>query len=158
MMYMSEIIGSMSGLPDPEHDHQFYDGVPGRRLAAWVIDVVIILGIGVPVGLIFGVVTLGLGFLIFPFVLAAVSFLYRVMTISGRSATWGMRVMGIELRRHDGTRFELGSAFLHTTAYMVSVGFVVVQAISCAAMLTTRYGQGIPDFILRSAAINTPVD
>ena len=28
-----------AGLPDPERDRQFYDGVPLRRLVAWFIDV-----------------------------------------------------------------------------------------------------------------------
>ena len=38
----------MAGLPDPERDRQFYDGVPARRLVAWFVDVAVILVVGVP--------------------------------------------------------------------------------------------------------------
>ena len=56
----------MAGLPDPEHDRQFYDGVPARRLVAWFIDLAIVLAVGVPVAVVFGLVTLGFGFALFP--------------------------------------------------------------------------------------------
>jgi hypothetical protein len=72
----------MDGLPDPEHDAQYYEGVPARRLAAWVIDLFVILLAGVPIALVFGIATFGIGFALFPFVVATVGFLYRVATIS----------------------------------------------------------------------------
>lgn len=150
--------GLMPGLPDPELDRQFYDGVPARRLAAWIIDLVVILLVGVPLALVFGLVTLGLGFFIFPFLVASVGFLYRTITIAGGSATWGMRMMGIELRRADGARLDLLTALLHTALYTVALGVVVLQLISCLAMIGTRYGQGLPDVILRTTAINRPED
>lgn len=150
--------GFMDGLPDPDRDRQFYEGVQTRRLAAWVIDLFVILLVGVPVALVFGLATFGFGFALFPFVIAGVGFLYRTATISGRSATWGMRVMGIELRRHDGTRLDLTTAALHTAIYSVAFAVVVLQALSCIAMVSTRYGQGLPDIILRTTAINRPAD
>lgn len=150
--------GFMPGLPDPDLDRQFYDGVPARRLAAWVIDLVVILLIGVPVAFVFGLLTLGFGFLIFPFLVASVGFLYRTTTIAGSSATWGMRIMGIELRRADGSRFDFMTALMHTALYTIALGFVVLQLISCVAMIGTRYGQGLPDLILRTTAINRPED
>ena len=39
-----------------------------------------------------------------------IAFAYRVLTLGDRSATWGMRAMGIEFRRADGTRFDFGYA------------------------------------------------
>ena len=150
--------GPMFGLPDPERDRQFYEGVQSRRLAAWVIDLFVILLAGVPVALVFGLATFGFGFALFPLVVAGVGFVYRTLTIAERSATWGMRVMGIELRRHDGTRFDLTTAALHTAIYSVAISIVVLQAVSCISMLSTRYGQGLPDVILRTTAINRPAD
>lgn len=150
--------GSMAGLPDPEANRQFYDGVPGRRLAAWFIDLIVILTIGVPIALVFGLATLGLGFALFPLIVAGVGFFYRTGTISGGSATWGMRAMGIELRRHDGTRFDFVTALLHTALYTGSFAVIVLQLVSCVSMAATRYGQGLPDIILRTTAINRPVD
>jgi uncharacterized RDD family membrane protein YckC len=152
------IFGQMDGLPDPEHDAQYYEGVTARRLAAWVIDLVVILLAGVPIALVFGIATFGIGFALFPFVVATVGFLYRVATISQGSATWGMRVMGIELRRHDGTRFDLFTSVLHTAIYSIAFWTVVLQILSCVTILVSRYRQGIQDIILRTTAINRPAD
>lgn len=150
--------GTFDGLPDPEREPAFYDGVLPRRFVAWLFDVCVILAVGVPLALIFGIVTLGFGFMIFPLIVAGVGFLYRWATVAGRSATWGMRFTGIELRRHDGARLDPLSALLHVTIYTVSVAFVVPIAISCIAMMTSRYGQGLSDIALRTTAINRPAD
>jgi len=149
---------AMRGLPDPERDRQFYDGVQSRRLAAWVVDVLIVMAVGVPLALVFGLMTLGFGFVLFPMILLGVGLVYRTVTIGGASATWGMRLMGIELRRHDGARLDLMTAFLHTAIYTVGIGVVLVQIGSIIGMITTRYGQGLPDIILRTAMINRPAD
>lgn len=151
-------IGDMSGLPDPDRDQRFYAGVPSRRLAAWVVDVIVTLGIGVPLALVFGLMTLGVGLALFPLILLGVGFFYRVATIASGSATWGMRLMGVELRRQDGTRFDLTAAFLHTALYTVCIGVMILQVASVVGMLGTRYGQGLPDLVLRSAMINRPSD
>lgn len=151
-------IGDMSGLPDPDRDQRFYAGVPSRRLAAWVVDVIVTLGIGVPLALVFGLMTLGVGLALFPLILLGVGFFYRVATIASGSATWGMRLMGVELRRQDGTRFDLTAAFLHTALYTVCIGVMILQVASVVGMLGTRYGQGLPDLVLRSAMINRPAD
>jgi uncharacterized RDD family membrane protein YckC len=148
----------MPGLPDPDLDRQFYEGVPARRLFAWFVDLFIVLAIGVPIAVVFGLMTLGFGFLLFPLVVAAVGFVYRTATIAGGSATWGMRFAGIEFRRSDGSRFDLLFAFLHTAIYAVCLGVVVLQLVSCIAILGTRYGQSLPDIILGTTAINRPAD
>ncbi len=150
--------GSLAGLPDPELDRQFYEGVPARRFAAWVIDLLIILLIGVPLAVMFGLMTLGFGFALFPLLVASVGFVYRVATITGGSATWGMRAMGIELRRADGSRFDFAFAIMHTALYTIAFGVVLLQLVSCVSMVASRYGQGLPDVILRTTAINRPAD
>lgn len=151
-------VGALPGLPDPERDPQFYEGVQGRRLTAWVIDAALVLAVGVPVAIIFGLATLGLGFALFPLLVMAVGFVYRTLTIAAGSATWGMRLMGIELRRHDGSRLDFVTAALHTAIYTFAFGVMVAQALSIVAMLATRYGQGLPDILLRTAMINRPAD
>lgn len=148
----------LPGLPDPDRDPQFYEGVPARRLAAWVIDVIIVLAMGLPLALAFGIVTLGFGFVLFWFLVSAVSYVYRLVTLTNGSATWGMRMMGIEFRRHDGTRFDVITAALHAGIYMISMGVIVLQALSCLMIVGTRYRQGLSDIILRTTAINRPVD
>ena len=157
-MHADRMSGPMAGLPDPDHDRQFYEGVPARRLVAWFIDLAIILAIGVPLAVVFGLMTLGFGFALFPIVVGGIGFLYRTATIAGGSATWGMRVTGIEFRRGDGSRFDLMTALLHTAIYAVGLSVIVLQLISCVAILATRYRQSLPDIILGTTAINRPAD
>lgn len=155
---LNSFAGAMPGLPDPERDPQFYQGVQSRRLAAWVVDVVLVLAVGVPAAFIFGLATLGFGFALFPILVMAVGFLYRTATIAAGSATWGMRLMGIELRRRDGTRLDFPTALSHTAIYTVAFSVVLLQLASIVGMLATRYGQGLPDIVLRTAMINRPAD
>jgi len=150
--------GPMDGLPDPERDRQFYEGVPARRLVAWFVDLAIILVIGVPLALVFGLLTRGFGFAIVPRLVAGVGFFYRTATIASGSATWGMRFVGIEFRRGDGSRFDFVTALLHTTLYTIAIGVVLLQLVSCIAMVGTRYGQGLPDLVLGTTAINRPAE
>jgi uncharacterized RDD family membrane protein YckC len=142
-MDATSLSGPMPGLPDPDRDAQFYEGVPMRRFAAWLVDVVVVLLIGVPLALLFGLVT---------------GVLYRVLTLASGSATWGMRFTGLEFRRHDGTRFDLLFAILHTVITAVSLGVFVLQLVSCGTILWTRYRQSIADIILGTTAINRPAD
>jgi uncharacterized RDD family membrane protein YckC len=148
----------MRGLPDPSLDPQFYDGVLARRFAAWVIDVLVILAIGVPLALVFGLLTLGFGFLVFPLILFGVGIAYRSVTLAARSATWGMRLMGVEFRRHDGARLDGQTAVLQTLVYAACVAVFPLQLASAVMMMLTRYGQGLPDLLLRTAMINRPAD
>ena len=157
-MHAYDYSGPMAGLPDPELDRQFYQGVPARRLVAWFVDLLIIVTVGVPVAVFFGLATFGFGFALFPLVVAGVGFLYRAATIAGGSATWGMRFTGIEFRRGDGTRFDLATALAHTAIYAVCMSVFVLQLVSCATILGTRYRQSLADLILGTTAINRPAD
>jgi uncharacterized RDD family membrane protein YckC len=150
--------GPMAGLPDPERESEFYRGVPLRRFVAWLIDFAVVLLIGVPVALAFGIFTLGFGFALFPVIVAAVAFGYRTLTLGGSSATWGMRFCGIEFRRGDGTRFDMMTAFLHTLIQSIAFAFFVLQVLSCVTILATRYGQSLPDIVLGTTALHRPVD
>ena len=151
--------GPLSGLPDPDLDRRFYAGVPLRRLVAWLVDVVVIFVIGVPLAVLFGLLTLGFGFALFGFIIAGVGFLYRTAMLAGpASATLGMRFTGIEFRRGNGERFDFATALVHTAIYAVCIGTFVLQLISCATILGTRYRQSMADIILGTTAINRPAD
>jgi uncharacterized RDD family membrane protein YckC len=150
--------GPLPGLPDPERNPQFYAGVPSRRLAAWVIDFLIVAAISI-----IAIPDLrhpdprprllrGAG------VFAVLSFVYRTATLTGRSATWGMRIMGIELRRGDGERFDFGLALAHVGFYTLSVFLTLPLIVTVVTVLSTRYQQTLHDILLRTTAINTPED
>jgi len=157
-MHATSLSGEMPGLPDPDVEPQFYEGVPMRRFAAWLVDLALVLLMGVPLAVLFGLLTLGFGFALFPAIVGGVGFLYRVVTLASGSATWGMRFAGLEFRRHDGTRLDLLFALLHTAITAVCLGVVVLQMVSCGTILWTRYRQSLADIVLGTAAINRPAE
>lgn len=140
----------MSSLPDPVYQPAFYASVPTKRLLAWAIDTALILVIC----LFIGIFTLTLAFWFFPVLVATVSFVYRVITLSTWSATWGMMLMSIEFRRDDGQKFDFATAFLHTLGYTISFGFMLLQVVSVVLMATSDRGQGLTDMVLGTTALN----
>lgn len=139
-----------AALPDPQYQPEFYADIAPKRLMAWVIDVGLILGLT----LVILPFTAFIGLFFLPFLYAAIGFVYRVMTLSGGSATLGMRVMSVELRTAQGDRFELGTAFLHTLGYYLSFGMALVQLASVVLMLTSERGQSLTDMVLGTVMLN----
>jgi len=139
-------------LPDPEYQAEFYADVPVKRALAWGVDAILI-------ALITAVIlpfTLFLGLLFLPVLYMFLSFLYRTVSLARRSATPGMRLMAIEFRDRTGAKFDLGTAFLHTLGYTLTIGTVLPQLLSIGLMLTTARGQGLTDMVLGTVAINKP--
>lgn len=153
--------GEDSGLPDPERDRQFYEGVPMRRLVAFLVDVVLILAIDVAVIavlVVLGLVTFGLAWLFIGVAWFALGFFYRLWTLgSGRSATPGMRLTGIEIRNAAGRRLTMNEAAIHTCGLYVTLFFLPLQVISVLMMGFGPRGRGLHDLPLGTTAINRPV-
>lgn len=139
--------------PDPDTHPQFYDGVAVKRLLAWVVDIVVI----TVICLVLLPFTAFTGLFFFPMMFAVVSFVYRVITLTNGSATWGMWLMAIELRRADDERLDFASAVLHTTGYAISVAMAPVQLVSIVLMATSARAQGLTDMLLGTAALNRRV-
>jgi uncharacterized RDD family membrane protein YckC len=136
--------------PDPDLQPQFYDAVPTKRLLAWVVDMFVVAGmtlVAVPL-------TAFIGLFFLPFLFVTISFCYRVVTLARGSATWGMRLMSIELRDRDDAPFDLSTAFLHTLGYAVSWGLPILQIASIVLMLSTQRRQGLSDLVLGTVALN----
>ena len=152
-MFNSNLQG---GLPHPVGDARFYAGVPLRRLIAFVIDTVAIVLLGVVATLVFGVLTLGAGFFLSLPVMAVTAFVYRAGTLARLSATPGMWLTGIELRRRDGTSFALVEALIHTAVFTACLVTGILQLISVAMMVLGPMGRGLPDLAIGAAAINRP--
>lgn len=145
-------------LPDPAAKPEFYAGVPMKRFLAWLFDVILLALI---TGLIFVITIVPvaltvLGIFLYPLMFMGIGFFYRWITLSGGSATWGMRLMAIEIREANGQRLSSGTAFWHTLGYTFSVSVGVVQMVSMIMMLLSERGQGITDMVLDTAAINRP--
>ena len=139
-----------TALPDPELCPEIYDDTPTKRALAWVVDVVaagVMTAILVPF-------TAFTALFYLPLLYLVVSFCYRWSTLSRGSATWGMRLMAVEIRRGDGAPLDPATAFAHTLAYAVSWTLLPLQIVSGALMAVTARRQGLGDHVLGTAAVN----
>lgn len=143
----------MRHLPDPDRQPQFYAGVPTKRLIAWIIDTLLIFAVCVLIG----VMTVFVGFLLFPLLMLVIGFFYRLITITSGSATWGMRFTGIEFRTAEGALFNGKMALAHTLGYSISFAMIPLQIISIILMLIGARGQGLTDNLLGTVALNRRV-
>ncbi|KMK67498.1 RDD family protein [Puniceibacterium sp. IMCC21224] len=141
---------TISHLPDPQYQPQFYNDVPLKRALAWVVDLIVVLALLIPVVL----MTAFVGLFFLPVLFLCISFVYRVITLASGSATWGMRLMAIELRDARGRRLTPGLAFVHTLGYTISLSLPLVQLVSVIFMATSEHGQGLSDMSLGTVMIN----
>jgi uncharacterized RDD family membrane protein YckC len=140
----------MTLLPDPHRHPEFYDGVLVKRALAWVIDLFVILLLTLPLLVLTGFLAL----FVIGGVYLIVGFFYRWATIAGASATYGMRIMAIELRDAQGNRFDSGQAMLHTLGFTVQQTIAPLQLVSIACMVLTERGQSLTDLAMGSTMLN----
>lgn len=148
------------GIPDPETDPQFYDGVPLRRLIAFLLDSLVILILWFVVLVIFGIVTAmtaGLAAPLMLLALAGTGLFYRWMMLSQRSATLGMMALGIEVRDRRGEKCESGTAFLHSFAFLATLYFLPLAIIGWILMASSPHRRALHDTMLGTVVINRPV-
>ncbi|SFG46628.1 RDD family protein [Sulfitobacter dubius] len=140
----------MTQTPDPDLHPQFYDGIAGKRLLAWIIDVIIIVGFCLLLVPFTAFTTL----FFFPFLVLVVGFAYRVATLTSGSATWGMRLMAMELRDRRDQPFDFITALLHTIGYSLSMTVTIIQVVSAVLICTTARRQSLTDMALGTAPVN----
>lgn len=145
---------------DPEARPELFRGILTRRFFAFLIDLVI-LAIPVVLGVLFialfGLLTLGLGWLLFWLVwpLSVIwAVLYYGLTLGGpHSATPGMRMLDLQLRTWTGEPgyFLLGAA--HAVLYWISIS--VLSPFVVLVGLLNRRRQLLHDVLLGTVIINT---
>ena len=147
---------------DPAANPELFEGVLARRCIAFVIDVVII---AIPVLLaavfifIFGLVTLGLGWVLYWLLSPATviwAICYYGLTFgSAASATIGMRAMDIEMRTWYGAPayFVLGA--VHAVAFWITVS-VLTPLVLVVGLLNERR-RLLHDMLIGTVVINNPV-
>jgi uncharacterized RDD family membrane protein YckC len=128
--------GPSRGLPtvDPFRD------VLTRRVLAYLLDLVFIAIIGTLLGMLLTFLTiLSFGLLSVLFVtLPAVGVLYGALTIGGfNSATWGMRLVSLTVRRTDGGRPDFAQALIFSLLFYATVA-LTSWLILLVALLTPR--------------------
>jgi uncharacterized RDD family membrane protein YckC len=146
---------------DPAANPELFEGVLARRCIAFVIDVIII---AIPVLLaalfivIFGVVTLGLGWLLFwlfwPATVIWAIVYYGLTFGSAASATIGMRVMELEMRTWYGAPayFVLGA--VHAIVYWLTVSYLTPLILLVAFFNDRR--RCLHDMLVGTIVINSP--
>lgn len=139
-------------LPDPVDQPDFYAGIPLKRALAWVIDTLIIGTLAAIVA----TLPLFIGWFFYPLIFLVLSFCYRTATIASRSATWGMRLMNIELRSRTGQHLDQTEAMMHTGGYLLATTFLLPQLLSILLITINPRHQGLHDLLCGTAAINKP--
>lgn len=137
-------------IPYPHSHPEFYESVTTKRFFAWLIDSIIVLGILI----ITSPFTFFVSLFLFPFFYAAIDFVYRTATLTMGSATFGMRLMAVELRHESGHRLDFVTSLFHTIGLYVSYAFVLVQIASIGMMVTRNDRKGLTDLVVGTVMVN----
>lgn len=102
-------------------DMRVYQGVRSRRVFAFLIDYLLVGLLLIPVAIIvffLGLLTLGLGWMLFAIIVPLVALGYIAVTLGGpNQATLGMGMMSIRLDRLDGRRIDPLLAIVHSVLF-----------------------------------------
>lgn len=141
---------------DPRLYPELFASVRTRRIFAFLIDVVLILlltGAAALFVFVLGVLTLGLGWLLFAVLWPGVAILYYLVAFAGSgSATPGMRAMGLELRLWYGARAYALLGVMHAVLFYVSV--TVLTPLVLLVSLFSERGRLLHDFVLGTVVVD----
>jgi uncharacterized RDD family membrane protein YckC len=162
--WRDESLRTDSGVPphafDPMLEPELFRGVLTRRVFAFLIDVVVL---SVPIILgyvfiaLFGLITLGLGWVLFWLAWPASviwAIVYYGASLGGpHSATLGMRVMDLELRTWYGAPgyFVLGA--MHGVLFWISISFLSPLVLLVGLFNSRR--RLLHDFVLGTVIVNS---
>ncbi len=114
--------------PDPIARPEFFNSIVLRRSIAYLVDCIILFIVGVVLTValsIFGVITFGLGFHLLPLV-SLLPIAYATLLIGGPdSATFGMRLMDVQVRSFHGERPNMVQALVMTLLFY---GMIVITS------------------------------
>lgn len=136
-------------------DARAFEGVLTRRVAAFVIDYLLIglllIPVAIAVGLL-GVLTLGLGWLLYPVLGILVALVYVAFTMGGpNQATPGMRIAGIRLEQLDGRPVGPMTAMMHTVLFWA--GNAVLTPLVLLATLFLDGKRTLHDLLLGTVVV-----
>ncbi|HEX8045167.1 RDD family protein [Rhizobium sp.] len=151
----------MSSNPIPLYaapdDWRAYSGVLSRRIFAFIIDYVIVALLCIPAAVVLffvSVLTLGLGFFLYPVLFILVAGLYFGWTLGGpHQASLGMRAVGIAMVRVDGRRMDFLTAIVHLALFWI-LNSVLTPLILLAGLFIER-SRLIHDLLLGTVIVKT---
>jgi uncharacterized RDD family membrane protein YckC len=131
-------------------DVRAYDGVRTRRILAFCIDYLIVGLLLIPVAIVvflLGIITLGLGWMLFGIIGPVVALIYVWSTLGGpKQATTGMQIMGIRLDRLDGRPVDGMFAIVHSVLFWA--GNVILTPLVLLVTLFTDRKRALHDLLL----------
>ena len=135
------------------------ESVRTRRVLAFLIDYVIVgllvVASVIPV-FILGLLTFGLGWLLFPALGALIAIVYVGLTMGGPSqATLGMAFFSLRIEALDGGRIDFLTAVVHAVLFWA--GHVVFTPLLLVVSLLTEKKQLIHDVLLGTVIVRTDV-
>jgi uncharacterized RDD family membrane protein YckC len=122
-------------------DWRAYSGVLSRRVFAFILDYLIVALLCIPAAIVLfflSIVTLGLGFFLYPALYVIVAGIYFGLTVGGSSqASLGMRAMGISMARVDGQPIDFLTAIVHLALFWI-LNSVLTPLVLLVGLFTER--------------------
>ena len=139
----------------PSTDWRAYRGVLSRRALAFCVDYLFVALLWIPAAVVvffLGILTLGLGFMLYPALFAIVAMLYFGWTVGGRAqASPGMAMMGLQIARTDGRPMDFLTAIVHLVIFWIANAFLT-PFILLIGRFTDR-GRLLHDFLIGTVTI-----
>lgn len=146
-------------LTDRYDDWRLYAGVRTRRVMAFFIDYVIVALLTIPFAVVIfllGIITLGLGWMLFTILVPLLAFSYVALTMGGsKQATVGMQMMDIRLERTDGKRVDALLAVVHSVLFWA--GNVILSPFILLATLVLDRKRTIHDLLLGTVVVRSDI-
>ncbi|MBB3453734.1 putative RDD family membrane protein YckC [Rhizobium sp. BK313] len=138
-------------------DWRAYSGVLSRRIFAFIVDYVIVGLLCIPAAIVLffvSILTLGLGFLLYPALFIIVAGLYFGWTLGGpHQASLGMRAMGVAMVRVDGRPMDFLTAIVHLALFWI-LNSVLTPLILLAGLFIER-SRLVHDLLLGTVIVRT---
>jgi uncharacterized RDD family membrane protein YckC len=144
---------------DNDADVDRLDNVRTSRVLAFLVDaaaILILMGISYVVVFVLGILTFGLGWLLFFIVWPVVALLYYFFTLSQTGSTPGMSLFGIELRETDGSRPHPIIGLVHPALFWFMAGIFPLLLISIVVSLVDDRKRMLHDIVLRTVMVRRP--
>ena len=142
-----------------ENTSAAYDEVRRRRILAFLVDYVVVIGLCVPAAFVIfvaGILTLGLAWLLFAVLVPLVALAYLALTLGGPGqATWGMALFSLQLRRLDGRPIDGMMAIMHGVLFW-AIHVVGTPVLLIASLFSSRK-RLLHDLLLGTEVIRTPI-
>ena len=115
----------MRALPDPVSAPELFEGLLPRRVAAYLIDMIVLGAISAAIaiaGMVVGLLTFGLGWLAIPVVIVIAVLGYYAATLgSPARATLGMQMMDLVLTPARGAPLDGAAILIHPVVFWVTI-------------------------------------